>query len=279
MVVTWEPGRVQWKEQPFDSKGFVLDAGKKIRAIREQLGLTVRDVEAFSGIIAEKRKNRAYLVPLSRLFEIENKDVVPSAYRFYSLAAIYRRDIRELMSWYGIEVNELASDMTLAKVPNTHLANHTDFACTSKMPVRMREGFDLQITASLGPLIEEWGFVPLTYLAQFSSRKHSYGYIGMDDYTMYPILPPGSFIQIDESKDKIVEGSWRSEYDRPIYFVETRSGYRCCWCSTQNGYVTLQPHPLSAEPIQTLRSGEVEIIGQVVGVAMRLLDRSKSSLK
>lgn len=257
-----------------------MEAGKRIRALRERLGLTVRDVEAASAQIAEKRKNRGFLLPLSRLFEIENKDVVPSAYRFYSLAVIYRRDIRELLGWYGIDVSEMAEEIGLVSVPSSHMANATSFATKAKIPVAMSPAFDPVRTMNLGPVIEEWGVVPLTYLSQFASHKYSYGYIGADDFTMHPILPPGAFVQIDESKDKVVEGKWRSEYDRPIYFVETREGYRCCWCSLQDGSLTIQPHPLSPVPLRTFRyPQDVEVIGQVVGVAMRLRDRSTSTSK
>ena len=88
---------------------------------------------------------------------------------------------------------------------------------------------------------------------------------------MYPILPPGSFIQVDESRNQVVEGSWRSEYERPIYFVETRDGYTCCWCTLQQEGLVLQSHPLSPVPVRVLKHPqEAEVIGQVVGVAMRL---------
>jgi hypothetical protein len=239
----------------------------------------VRDVEAASARIAEKRKNRGFLLPLSRLFEIENKEVMPSAYRFYSLAVIYRRDIRELLGWYGIDVDEIAADLGLVNVPSCHLADITSFATKAKIPVAMSPAFDPVRTMNLGPAIEQWGVVPLTYLSQFANPKYSYGYIGTEDFTMHPVLPPGTFVQIDESKDKVVEGKWQSEYARPIYFVETREGYRCCWCSLQDGSMTLQPHPLSPEPVRTLRPQDVEVIGQVVGVAMRLRDRSTFTSK
>lgn len=251
-----------------------------LRSLREQLGLTVREVSAFSTQIAERRKNRAFSLPLSRLFEIENKDVVPSAYRFYSFAVIYRRDIRELLGWYGIDLSETAADSAFVDVPNCHLADMADFAPTTKMPITMNPAFDPVRTMNLGPAIKEWGIAPINYLSQFATPEYSYGYVGTNDFTMYPILPPGSFVQIDESIDKVAEGAWSSEYDRPIYFVETRNGYRCCWCSLQNSYLTLQPHPLSLEPVRTLRyPQEAEIIGQVVGVAMRLRDRSTSRPK
>ena len=90
---------------------------------------------------------------------------------------------------------------------------------------------------------------------------------------MYPILTPGSFVQVDETRNKAVEGAWRSEFERPIYFIETREGFVCSWCHVQRDAIVLQPHPLSPVPVRVLRHPqEAEIIGQVVGVAMRLGD-------
>ena len=120
-------------------------------------------------------------------------------------------------------------------------------------------------------MIEQWGVVPLTYLSTLADDRYSYGYIGSEDFTMYPILPPGSFVQVDEAKNRVTDGLWRSEYERPIYFVETRDGYVCSWCHVSRDRITLQSHPLSPVPVRTLKHPqEAEVIGQVVGVAMRL---------
>ena len=141
------------------------------------------------------------------------------------------------------------------------------------MPVRMDPGFDQQRTSNLGRMVEQWGLVPIAYLAQFANTDFTYGYVGTQDFTMYPILPPGSFIQVDESKNRVMEGSWRSEYERPIYFVETREGHTCCWCSMRKEEIILQPHPLSPAPIRILRHPqEAEVLGQIVGVAMKLTE-------
>jgi len=115
----------------------------------------------------------------------------------------------------------------------------------------------------------EW--LPLAYLEQLSKIDYTYGYIGSEDLTMYPILPPGSFIQVDEARNKVLEGGWRSEYERPIYFIETREGDTCCWCTISRDDVILQPHPLSPVAPRVLRyPQQAEVIGQVVGVALRL---------
>jgi len=66
------------------------DAGQKLKQARERLGLTYREVEEFSGRIAEVRGNEEFSIALSRLADIENKGTLPSLYRLYPLCAIYR---------------------------------------------------------------------------------------------------------------------------------------------------------------------------------------------
>jgi len=120
-------------------------------------------------------------------------------------------------------------------------------------------------------MIEKCGTVPMQYLQELAKDKYIYAYIGTEDLTMYPLLLPGSFVQVDEKRCRVEEKKWRSELERPIYFVETREGHVCCWCSVRRGEIVLQSHPLSPVAPRILRHPqEAEVIGQVVGVAMRL---------
>ncbi len=253
-------------------------AGLRLRALREQLGFTIRDVESASQKLASKHGNDDFSIPLSRLSDIETKGIIPSLYRLYSLSVIYRRDYRELLAWYGIDVNLTASDMHLAEPPNSHRSDALESVTQVTVPIGIDPGFDRRRSMNFGRMIQQWGMVPLTYLSELSPEQYTYGYLGSEDFTMYPLLLPGSFLQIDETKSKVQEGIWRSEYERPIYFVETREGYTCCWCSVSGDALVLQPHPLSPlQPRVLQQPQEVEIIGQVVGVAMRLGDWSNPS--
>lgn len=246
-------------------------AGRNLRGVREQLGLTMRDVENASARIAERHGNEEFAVAPSRLSDIETKGLIPSIYRLYSLAVIYRRDLREMLSWYGIDLSLAAADLNLSLPPKSHRTEILQGASVVRMPIRMDPAFDPRRTAHLGRMVERWGIVPLAYLAQFANDKYTYAYVGREDFTMYPILPPGTFLQVDESRNKILQGMWRSEYERPIYFVETREGYTCCWCTSKGDNVILQPHPLSPVPVRVLRHPqEAEVLGQVVGIALRL---------
>ena len=246
-------------------------AGQRLRTLREQLGLTIRDVEAASGKIAERRGREDFAIQISRLSDIETKGVVPSIYRLYSLAAIYRRDLSELLSWYDIDIAGTAADAAVIDRPRSHASTLLPAADAVKLPVRLDPAFDLKRTSNIGRMVQAWGLVPLVHLSSLAEEHYTYGYIGTEDFTMYPLLLPGAFIQVDETRTRIEEGGWKSEYERPVYFVEMRNAFVCCWCALKRDQLVLQPHPLSPEPVRIVKyPQEAEVVGQVVGVAMRL---------
>ena len=248
-----------------------MTAGQKLRSIRERLGLTIREVEAATIQIAKIKRSDEFAINLSRLSDFETKGVVPSVFRMYSLAVVYKIDFLEVVSWYGIDFDEASALRSLIPIPKTHKAELLQHGSKVDIPVRMEPTFDLDKTSNLGRLIERWGVVPLAFLRGLANAKFTYGYIGEEDFTMYPLIMPGSFLQIDESKDKVLKGRWRSERERPIYFVESREGFTCCWCEILGRQIVLQSHPLSPVPVRTLRHPqEAEVVGQVVGIAMNL---------
>jgi hypothetical protein len=223
--------------------------------------------------IAEQHHNDDFAIPLSRLSDVETKGVTPSVYRLYTLSVIYRRDLREILSWYGIDVNVTGADLHLAAPPNSHTSTATDSSTLLQVPIALDPGFDPKKTVNLSRMIQQWGLVPITYLAKMLPGKFTYGYVGREDLTMYPLILPGTFVQIDESRTRPGSGPWNSEYERPIFFVETRSGFVCSWCSIVEDKLVLQPHPLSPVAPQTYRHPQdAEILGQVIGIAMRLGD-------
>jgi transcriptional regulator with XRE-family HTH domain len=254
-----------------------MNAGQRLRAAREKLGLTIRHVESASARLAAKYGIDDYNIPLSRLSDIETKGILPSIYRLYAFSVIYRISIEELLSWYGVDLNQQAQDLSVVAPPKTHRLYANLGAGEVQVPVRLDPSFDIRKTSNISRMIEKWGGIPLIFLQQMKQSPYSHGYIGAEDFTMYPLLLPGSFVQIDESRNKICEGMWRSEYERPMYFVETREGFVCSWCALRQNQLVLQPHPLSpVQPRVFKDQQEAEVLGQVVGVAMRLVDWTPS---
>jgi len=248
------------------------DAGQKLRRIRERLNLRVREVEQASLKIADKYRNDDFAVLINRLSEIENRGLVPSLYKMYSLCAVYRLDFKEVLEWYGISLGSLPADASFADVPQTHLSSiQADTHGEISLPLSLDPGVDLRRTTYLSRMIQRWGKLPILFLQALEIKEHRYGFIGTDDWFMYPLLQPGTFIMLDESTRKIANSGWTNEYERPIYFFEHRQGFVCGWCSLKDDQLILQPHPASLCSPQIYKyPSELDLIGQVVGVAMRL---------
>ncbi len=252
------------------------DAGQKLRRARERLGIRMRDVEEASQKIAQKYHNDDFAVLISRLSEIENRGLVPSVYKLYSLCAIYRLDFQEVLESYGISLAALAADSQCIAAPNTHLVNFEgNVHGEALLPLSLEPGIDLRRTTYLSRMIQRWGKIPLLLLDTVDLKDHRYGFIGTDDWFMFPLLQPGAFVLIDETQRKVANSAWNNEFERPIYFLEHRQGYACGWCSLDGDRLVLQPHPASMCNPQIFNySTDIDVVGQVTGVAM-ILDQGR----
>jgi transcriptional regulator with XRE-family HTH domain len=246
-----------------------MNAGFYLRQVRERLGLTYRDVERASFDLASQRGQPEFVIHLSRLADIENRDVTPSLYKVYALAAIYHLDPRELCKRYDVPLENHFADGSRLAAPNTHLAAPP---ATVRVPIRFDPSFDPRRTEYLSRMVERWGELESTLLD--SEGRFRYGYVGLDDHMMEPLLRPGSLVLLDPGLLQVRGSGWANEYERPIYFVDVRDGYRCCWCQRDGNELILQTHPLSPSRPELKRlPQEAEIVGQVVGVVMRLSAR------
>jgi len=251
------------------------DPGHRLKQARERLNLTYRDVGEASVQIANRHHNDEYLIALSRLSDIENKGTVPSIYRLYSLCTIYRLEIAEVLEWYGVLLARQAADAASIVIGKTHPINFSSgFYGDLQVPLSLDPGVDLRKTTFLSHVVQRWGKLPLSLLSGTDVKNLRYAFVGSDDWNMYPLIHPESLILIDETQRKITAGGWSNEFDRPIYFVEHRTGYFLGWCSQVDKQLIVSPHPASRSAPQVFLNDEVDIIGQVSGVAMRF-DQSR----
>ncbi len=248
------------------------EAGKKLRNARERLRLKYRDVEEASQRIAAARGSQEFCVGLSRLADIENKGTIPSIYRLYSLCAIYGLDFEAVLASYGVDLANMPADGSRISLPQTRPVDfHIPERTCIDLPVEFDSIAELRRTSYLSRYLHRWGKLPLTLLNSADVRNQRYGLIGSDDWSMHPLIAPGSLIQIDEARRHIAKGGWLHEFERPIYFLEDRNGYRCRWCTERGGFLILQCYPNSQVLPEVFRfPGEIDVVGQVVGVAMRL---------
>jgi transcriptional regulator with XRE-family HTH domain len=254
-------------------------AGARLRQVRLRLGLTTREVAEMSRRLAAAEGRDDIALSHARLVQIENGSSTPSIYKMFALSAIYGLSVMTLLSFY---IDPDASSRCHLNVPvkNTHLID-VDLLATQnaiELPTTFKSDVSLQSTNLIREMVKVWGHVPVAWLARLDVRRSKYGMIGLSDYTMFPLLRPGSFVQIEEATGARQVSSYATEFDRPIFFIETREGYICSWCEIRGARLISIPHPLS--PCRTrefVYPQDARPIGRVTAVAARL-DHSRPGL-
>jgi transcriptional regulator with XRE-family HTH domain len=241
--------------------------GIQLRAARQWLGLTLREVEERTNQLAQQWGNLAYRISASWLDRVERENRGLSATKLIVLAFIYNLTMEQMLALCP-GVNESPAQLDLVSSPNSTLllaqgplAEHAKLWLPDKI-VTDPPPEDTMLLQS------DQGVLPVHY------RR---GIIGRRDRTMEPMVLAGSIVLIDTQKRAIAKRKdWTNEFDRPIYFLLTRSSYFCGFCELdKNGeYLKLVPHALSP---QTEDEDErrwkyrkqVEVIGTVAAIFTR----------
>ncbi len=248
--------------------------GRYLREVREKLNLSVREVQEASARIARAEKNYDFYISAAWLAQIENEDSMPNTFKLYSLCAIYGIGFVDVLRRMGLDPERAWSYQSLARLNTTHPIAVEVYGkgSTVTLPVRLDPSFRWDTTQLVNRMVEIWGEVPVAFLLEFNRRRHMYGFVGLRDLTLYPLVRPGSLVMIDDRRRRVLGQGWLSEFDRPIYFIELRNGYRCAWCQLEGSRLTLIPHPMSPVAAESFNfPDEAEVVGQVVGIAMRLV--------
>jgi transcriptional regulator with XRE-family HTH domain len=248
--------------------------GRYLKDLRERLGLGVRDVQKASALIAAEEQNPEFYISAARLSQIENENSPPSVFKIFSICAIYGIDFIDLLTRYGANPDRIHHYREYLKLDATHPVAVEAHSLDTMviLPVRMDPSFRWDTTQLLNRVVALWGKVPAVLLQEVDPRRQMYGFIGLADLTMYPLLRPGTLVLIDGDRRRVAQTGWAHEYERPIYFIELREGYRCAWCQVDEARLTLLPHPMSSVAAESFRFPvDAEIVGQVVGVAMRIV--------
>ena len=250
-------------------------AGEQLKALRQRLGMTTRQVEKLSQQVAESKNNPEFHISHAWLTNVETGEFTPSIYKLYTLSAIYRFKFAELLGFFGLRLDEMTKDIMSIRLPTTHLIGKaTDLESDGlSLPTHFGTDFQLEKTSLISRMIQNWGKIPVSMLSHLNFGKALYGYIGLEDFTLYPLIRPGSFVEIDSRQNKFKPVHWRTEFERPIYFLELHEAHLCSWCELDGDQLTAVPHPQSKQEVRRFKHpAEAEIVGRVTAVAMRLVD-------
>jgi transcriptional regulator with XRE-family HTH domain len=247
------------------------EAGRRLRSARERLGLSIRDVERRSRALAEQKENQEYYISHAWLSEIERGELTPGIYKIYTLSTIYQYRFDEVLDFFGIRIRDLGREQLGQPLPLTHLIGTSD--PLAEVAPEAIQGVRLDRTDLVSRMFSGLGRIESDLFPQGPAGGSVYGYVGTKDFTLFPLIRPGSFVEIDSSQRRIESARWGSVFERPIYFVELRDDYACSWCEEKDGSLLLIPFPQSGCRVREVRyPAQAGVIGRVTAVMMRIAE-------
>jgi transcriptional regulator with XRE-family HTH domain len=238
--------------------------GARLRTIRRQWQLSLREVEERSLRFAQERGNQSYQVSASWLDRLEREEHELTVNKLIALADIYNLPTDQLLrSMYPPDAQSallrpLSSPNATMLLSGGPLEEQARYLLPDKPVPEQAPDETTLLALETGQLVTPY-------------RR---GIIGKRDLTLDPMIPAGSIVHIDTRKRAIsARKDWNHEFQRPIFFLLTRDSYVCGWCELDkhSDWLTLIPHPLSPASSQRWKyRTEIECMGRVIFVAIRL---------
>jgi transcriptional regulator with XRE-family HTH domain len=237
--------------------------GGRLRAIRQQWGLSLREVERRSRSIARERRDSSFELSASWLARLESDGHELTVNTLIALAEIY-----------SIPIDQLLRSNYLGNAEPLTLPSPRATTLPIEGSRKSQSDHLLSDTPFRGPLPDETTLLPKKNAPL--PTPYLRGIVGKLDLTLDPMIPPGSIVQID-TRDLAISSikNWTHEFQRPVYFLMTRVGYVAGWCELDRSseWLTLIPHPLSpASSRRWKHRTEIENLGRVISVVIRLAE-------
>jgi transcriptional regulator with XRE-family HTH domain len=241
--------------------------GAKLRTIRRQWQLSLREVEERSLRFAKERGNLSFKLSASWMNRLEREEHELSVNKLIALAQIYNLPPERLLRSIYPGDPPAYSPFRQLSYPNATML-------LTEGPLEEEARYWLPDTLGINQAPDETAL--LLAADRLTFAPHRRAIIGKRDRTLDPMIPPGSIVQIDTQKRAISpRKDWTHEFQRPIYFLMTRDGYVCGWCELDKAseWLTLVPHPLSPASSRRWKyRTEIENLGRVVCVAIRFAE-------
>ena len=135
----------------------------------------------------------------------------------------------------------------------------------------------LQNPGAMRSLLSAWSNVPIPLMLDVDWERGPLVLVGLSDRMMWPLLPPGSLLQLDSKVRNVVNGNW-SEFERPVYLIEYRGRFYCCHAQRRGETLRLISHHESPEPPSiSIPIKEAKVRGQVTLIFRPLATRGTAA--
>ena len=121
-------------------------------------------------------------------------------------------------------------------------------------------------TAAMHHLLTIWRETPLLLMLDIDWTRGPLVLVGRSDLMMWPLLPPGSLLQLHQNQRAIEDGRW-DEFERPVFLIEYKGKFRCCHAQRRGDTLRLIPHPESPERTSTsVPYREAKVVGRLTTI-------------
>jgi len=126
-------------------------------------------------------------------------------------------------------------------------------------------------------LLGVWSDIPVLLMLDIDWDRGPLVLIGLSDRMMWPLLPPGSLLQLDQKVRTVADGSW-VEFERPIYLIEYRSRFYCCHAERRSETLRLISHGESGlAPAIPIPFKEAKVRGQLTPIFRPLATKGSAA--
>lgn len=126
-------------------------------------------------------------------------------------------------------------------------------------------------------LLTAWADTPMLLMLDEDWEDGPLVVVGFSDGMLWPLLPPGSLLRLDSKARKIEERSW-PEFERPIYLIEYRGRFYCCYAQRRGDMLRLISHLESpAAPSVSVPFKEARVRGQLKPIFRPLATRGTAA--
>ena len=203
-----------------------LIPGQYLKAVRERLQIGLREVQEASAIIASEEDNDNFYISAAAYANRKRDRRFPASSSSSACVRFTGSICTMFLSKFGVNANGVHSYRSRFLPETTRVTSAEVYGFEDKVlvPVRIDPSFRWETTQLINRVVALWGEIPAAFLINRNTRRHTYGYVGLTDRTMYPLLGPGSLVMIDPERTRVISEGWKTEFDRPIYFIELRRG-------------------------------------------------------
>jgi hypothetical protein len=126
--------------------------------------------------------------------------------------------------------------------------------------------------SALHHLLTIWSETPMLLMLDIDWRRGPLVWVGKADRFMWPLIPPGSLLQLDQ-EERTVDAE-DGEFERPVYLIEYRGRFHCCHAQRRGEKLLMISHHESGErPSIAVPSKEARVRGRLTTIFRPLATR------